>query len=85
MLDCDIRHVFTFPLKEVLCSTKNAYTSEIIFLTLVPWFIPLITKKFGIFIIIIKKKVVIIQVYVILFEESERFRDADSHLKHGNN
>ena len=37
MSSCDIRLVFTFPPKHrVRCSTKNAYTSEIIFLALLP-------------------------------------------------
>ena len=36
MSGCGIRLLFTFRPKTVHCSTKNAYTSEITFLALVP-------------------------------------------------
>ena len=39
MLGCDIRLVFIIPPKRQYTAVqKNAYTSEIIFLALVPWF-----------------------------------------------
>ena len=37
MSGCDIRLVSTFPPKDSTLQYKNAYTSEITFLALVPW------------------------------------------------
>ena len=44
---CDIGLVFTFPPKDRTLQYKNAYTSEITFLVLVPWIDPSSDKEIG--------------------------------------